>query len=36
MNSEVLKDRMLYSTENTYEYIQKQKKSCIGVVYTKK
>ena len=35
-NSEVLKERRLYSAENKKEYTQKQKNSCIGVVYTKK
>ena len=36
INSEVLKERRLYSTENKKEYTQKQKKSWTGVVYTKK
>ena len=36
INSEVLNERRLYSAENKKEYTQKQKKSCMGVVYTKK
>jgi len=36
INSEVLKERRLYSAENKKEYTQKQKKSCMGVVYTNK
>jgi hypothetical protein len=36
INSEVLKERRLYSAENKKEYTQKQIKSCMGVVYTKK